>query len=354
MLQRQRVIPPIVGWRASGLAVLLSFALAAPALAAPTDAWITTKVKLALLTTEDVSATAVSVDTVNYQVTLHGKVRSGAEKEKAEVVAKKIDGVQGVRNLLQVVTPQQETMVQQSDDEIKMNVDKALKADASLSGSSISVQSVNKGVVLLGGTAKTLTDHLDAVEVAGGVKGVRRVASEIQSPDTLADAELWRENTSPKPNAQYGAGAAAGDLWMTSMVKMRLLSDGQTPALAINVDSRDGVVTLFGMVPTQTAKTAAEVDARKVSGVKSVANELQVVSTANQPAVKVHDDQLQREVKKDFAGHADLKDIDIEVKNCVARLTGTVPTGLERLEAMQVARSTQGVCSVQDGLRLAD
>jgi osmotically-inducible protein OsmY len=137
-------------------------------------------------------------------------------------------------------------------------------------------------------------------------------------------------------------------------VKMRLLSDRQTPALDINVDSRDGVVTLFGMVPAQEAKTAAGVDARKVSGVKSVANELQVVSSAKQPAVKVHDDELQRAVKKDFDTRVDLKDIDIEVKNCVARLTGTVPTGLERLEAMQVARSTQGVCSVQDDLRLAD
>jgi len=41
------------------------------------------------------------------------------------------------------------------------------------------------------------------------------------------------------------------------------------------------------------------------------------------------------------------------VKNCVVRLTGTVPTGSERLEAMQVARATAGVCSVQDDLRIA-
>jgi osmotically-inducible protein OsmY len=50
---------------------VLSCALVAPALATPTDAWLTTKVKLALLTTENVSGTAVSVDTINGQVTLH-------------------------------------------------------------------------------------------------------------------------------------------------------------------------------------------------------------------------------------------------------------------------------------------
>src|SRR5512143_1154873 len=67
------------------------------------DAWITTKTKMALLTTEGVSSTAVNVDTVDGRVTLHGKVETAAEKEKAEAEAKKIEGVTEVRNLLQVV-----------------------------------------------------------------------------------------------------------------------------------------------------------------------------------------------------------------------------------------------------------
>jgi len=98
---------------------LLRAVSAAPAPAAQPDAWITTKSKLALLTTEGVSSTAVSVDTVNQQVTLHGKVRSAEEKAKAETVVKTITGVQGVRNLLEVVAPQHEKAVQSSDDDIK-------------------------------------------------------------------------------------------------------------------------------------------------------------------------------------------------------------------------------------------
>ena len=92
----------------SALAVVVAVALAAPARAAMPDAWITTKTKLALLTTEGVSGTAIHVDTVLGRVTLHGKVRSAEEKAKAESVAQQIDGVQGVRNLLQVVAPQHE------------------------------------------------------------------------------------------------------------------------------------------------------------------------------------------------------------------------------------------------------
>jgi hyperosmotically inducible protein len=348
--------PRAVVWRAGGLAAAaaLSCALVAPALAAPTDAWLTTKVKLALLTTEHVSGTAFSVDTVNHQVTLHGTVRSAGEREEAESIAKAIDGVQGVRNLLQVVAAERASTVPASDDDIKVNVAMALKADASLKDSSISVQAVNKGVVLLGGEATTLTDHLAAVEVAAHVKGVRRVASEIQSPDTLADADIWRDRKLQLSYAGYGVTNATRDVWITSATKMILLADRRTPALAINVDSRNGVVTLFGVVSGHDAKAAAEADARDVSGVKRVMNELQVVSSAKQPAVEARDDEIEGDVKKGFATHADFKDIGVEVKNCVARLTGAVPTGIERLQAMQVARATTGVCSVQDDRRLAD
>jgi len=83
------------------LAAVLSCALAAPAFAAPSDAWITKKIKLAFLTTEGVSATAVSVDTSAGQVTLHGKVGSGEEKEKA-VVARSTPGVCSVQDDLRV------------------------------------------------------------------------------------------------------------------------------------------------------------------------------------------------------------------------------------------------------------
>ena len=336
----------------SVVAVVVAVALAAPARAAMPDAWITTKTKLALLTTEGVSGTAIHVDTILGKVTLHGKVRSAEEKAKAESIAKKIDGVLEVRNLLQVVTPQREKTVQLSDDALKPRVEKALQADSSLKDSSISVKSVNKGVVLLAGTAKTLSAHLRAVDTVARVPGVERVASEIKSPDALADAEIWREPTPPATSKDSGIWEAASDIWITSATKMRLLTDSRTPALDVNVETHAGVVTLFGIVPSQDAKTAAAADARKVSGVKGVVNELQVVASAKQAAVKVRDEDIESEVKKAFE-KADFKDISVEVKNGVVRLTGTVPTGARRLEAAVLARSIQGVRAVKDDLRLA-
>jgi osmotically-inducible protein OsmY len=336
----------------SVLAVVLGAALAAPVGAATPDAWITTKTKLALLTTEGVNGTAIHVDTVLGRVTLHGKVRSAEEKAQAEGVAQKIEGVQSVRNRLQVVAPQHVQAVQVADDALKARIEKALQADPSLQDSRISVQSVNKGVVLLTGTAKTLSAHLRAVVVVAGMPGVQRVASEVQSPDTLADAEIWREPTPPPPTKEYGMGDAASDMWITSATKMRLLADPRTPALDINVDTRAGVVTLFGIVPTQEAKAAAAGEARKVSGVTRVVNELQVVASARQAAVKVRDEELESAVKKAFDAQ-DFKDITVKVKNGVVRLTGTVPTGTRRLEAAVLARSIQGVRAVENDLRVA-
>jgi hyperosmotically inducible protein len=337
----------------SVLVVLLGAALAAPVGAVTPDAWITTKTKLALLTTEGVSGTAVHVDTVLGKVTLHGKVRSAEEKAKAESIAKKIEGAQEVRNLLQVVTPQREKDIQLSDDALKQRIEKALQADSSLKDSSISVKSVNKGVVLLAGMGKTLSAHLRAVETVAWVPGVERVASEIKSPDTLADAEIWREPTARGESSKdSGIRNTASDIWITSATKMRLLTDSRTPALDINVETQSGVVTLFGIVPSQDAKSAAEADARQVSGVKRVVNELQVVASAKQAEVKARDEDIESEVKKAFETQ-DFKDITVDVKNGVVRLRGTTPTGARRLEAAVLARSVKGVRAVKDDLRLA-
>ena len=134
------------------------------------------------------------------------------------------------------------------------------------------------------------------------------------------------------------------------MVKMRLLSNPATPAMEINVDTRSGVVTLFGMVPSTESRVAAESEAKATSGVVSVRNQLQAIATAKQPAIVAKDEEVQAAVKKNLGEHTALDQVGSEVSNCVARLTGSVATGAERVEAMQVARATRGVCSVSQDI----
>jgi hyperosmotically inducible periplasmic protein len=170
---------------ASVLVLALSVGAAGFAAAAEvSDAWLTTKTKIALMTADGVSATGLNVDTVKGVVTLHGKVTTEGEKAKAEEVAKGIEGVTSVKNLLQVVPASQEKAVDATDDVVKSNLERAWKADKALSESGVSVASVNKGVVLLSGSAKSVEAHLHAIEAARKVAGVKRVSSEVTVSDS--------------------------------------------------------------------------------------------------------------------------------------------------------------------------
>jgi hyperosmotically inducible protein len=155
--------------------------LAVPAIAAGGDTWITTKAKIALLTADGVKARDVNVDTVDGSVTIHGKVRTEAEKAKAESAVKGIDGVKTVRNLLQVVPESRREAVKAADSEIKSKVEAAIKDDPGLKGEDVKVASVNKGVVLLAGKTANLDQKLRAIECAAKVDGVERVATEIKT-----------------------------------------------------------------------------------------------------------------------------------------------------------------------------
>jgi hyperosmotically inducible periplasmic protein len=161
-----------------GLAIALVVAASAVAAGADSkDAWLTTKAKIALLTTEGVSVTAVNVDTVNGKITMHGKVGTAAEKTKAGETIQALDGVKSVNNLLQVVPQDQKKMVDLKDSVVKDRVEASLKAAKTMDG--IQVASVNKGVVLLSGKSPSLDQKLLVIERVYTVDGVQRVATEI-------------------------------------------------------------------------------------------------------------------------------------------------------------------------------
>jgi osmotically-inducible protein OsmY len=317
---------------AVGAVAALAFSMSVVAADEPfgSDAWITTKAKIALITSDDVSAMNVNVDTVEGMVTLHGTVPSEQAKQSATAVAKQVEGVKDVRNLLQVVKDEMREKVEATDEIIAENVEKALENDRSLQSSNISVESVNGGVVLLGGKASSLGDHLEALNVTAKVDGVRRVASQITSENRLYDKGLWKEGAVElETEEEDGGGVAAAigeagrktadaakeagsetkeaakdmasgiggvarragdaaadaadatgnvfkDAWITSATKAKLIADGDVSAMDINVDTRDGIVTLFGTVASEKEKEAAEAEARSVSGVRDVKNEIEI------------------------------------------------------------------------------
>lgn len=334
-------------------AFLLCLGLALPLAAAESrpDAWITTKVKMALLTSDRVDGLDVNVDTVDGRVTLHGTVASAEQKARAEQLAGEVVGVREVRNLLQVGEGEEPEAAGVADDQLRERVETVLQRDQALEDSQVEVKSVNDGVVLLTGDAATLSDHRRALEDARNVDGVRHVASEIQSPDELGDEEIWREG---KVDATGAARSSASDIWITTKAKVALLTDERTPGLDISVDTRDGVVTLFGKVPSEEAKQAAEAEVKGLGGVRAVENELQVVADARQQEVERSDERIREDVESRLAERSDLEgaSIDVAVVDGVARLTGTVPQQADRITALTLVGDTQGVSRVVDDLRV--
>jgi hyperosmotically inducible periplasmic protein len=170
----------------SSILKTLGFTLAAallwtsvPAHAGTKDAWITTKVKIAILTSDGLSVKDANVDTVDGNVTIHGTVGTEADKAKAEATAKTIGGVKTVKNLLVVMDKVEKAAVKTSDEQIELRAKAELKGDPDFKD--IKIASVNKGVVLLSGQVKSLETKLHAVEAVYKVEGVDRVATEIKT-----------------------------------------------------------------------------------------------------------------------------------------------------------------------------
>jgi osmotically-inducible protein OsmY len=334
------------------IALLFSLCLGSlPAAAGqPNDAWVTTQVKMKLLTSDQINAFDVNVDTTDGFVTLHGRVETEASKANAAQLAKNVDGVRDVRNLLAVVPEAAAKDVATSDDAVRSQVENVLERDGALAESDIAVKSVNDGTVVLSGTADSLSAHKRALEDARSVEGVERVASEIRSPDELADREIWNEEMSDDDGSSLGA--AASDTWITSKAKVRLMADPGISPFAVNVDTHRGVVTLFGSVSTEEASAAAEREVREIDGVKAVENELQVVPDVAAKRVEREDEKLQAAVEKRIEDRESLADdeIAVAVSDGVVRLTGNVGSHGEKIAALTIARTTDGVRSTVDGL----
>jgi hyperosmotically inducible protein len=94
---------------------------------------------------------------------------------------------------------------------------------------------------------------------------------------TTPDGSRTTTTMAPKPAAKdtaARAGDAMGDAAITAKVKSALMADPDVKALQIDVDTKDGVVTLNGRVDQRTNVNKAVHIAQGVDGVRSVENHL--------------------------------------------------------------------------------
>lgn len=183
---------------------------------------------------------------------------------------------------------------------------------------------------------------------------------------------------------------AQSDPGITTAVKTKLAADDTVKAYRIDVDTKDRVVTLSGEVDTAGAKARAVELARGTNGVRDVVDNTRIKDGVTPPgglddaaqakareagqAAESKVDEAQRKAgdAADRAGEAvgdaaittkvktkflaDTKisglKIDVDTKDNVVTLSGTVPSSAERARAVSVAKDTDGVKSVVNKLKV--
>jgi len=76
------------------------------------------------------------------------------------------------------------------------------------------------------------------------------------------------------------AGKAIDDAAVVASVKSKLLSSPDVEGLDVNVDAKNGAVTLSGTADTMAERSSAEKIAKSADGVKSVTNRIEVKADA--------------------------------------------------------------------------
>jgi osmotically-inducible protein OsmY len=186
---------------------------------------------------------------------------------------------------------------------------------------------------------------------------------------------------------------AQTDAGITTNVKTKLAADDTVKAYQVDVDTRNGVVTLSGAVETAVAKEQAIRIARETDGVRDVVDQIRVDEAAATAGVDVDvDDDLERragsaadEIKEESRDAADkigdaadrtgavvtdaaitsavkakfLADttvkglrIDVDTSAGMVTLNGTVSSRAEADRATMLARNTDGVKGVHSNLKI--
>jgi hyperosmotically inducible periplasmic protein len=162
-----------------------------------------------------------------------------------------------------------------TDAAITTGVKAKLALDRDLDSSDISVTTVN-GLVTLMGSVKNTAARSAAETATRSFAGVTNVSNRLSVPSPTV-AEAAKTTGDAVKATGEAAGQAMSDTWITTKIKSVLLADSDAKGLDVKVDTKDGVVTLEGVLATQGAVDHVKRLAGDVEGVKRVnANSLTV------------------------------------------------------------------------------
>ena len=164
----------------------------------------------------------------------------------------------------------------------------------------------------------------------------------------------FEKKTIKKGRLTMGTGASAkapvrSDDEIRNSVLMELKWDPKVTSDDIGVAVKDGVVTLTGFVPSYWEKDAAEKAARRVYGVKAVANDLEVKLLSSRT-----DPEIARDIVHELESHVSIpaNNIKATVRNGWVTLEGNVDWQYQKLLAESAVKKIRGVIGVTNNIEV--
>jgi osmotically-inducible protein OsmY len=240
------------------VAVVALLALSIPVHASTMDDRIVSTAKNSYMFKTYLQDDDIKIESRDGAVTLTGIVADNFNKSLAEETVAGIPGVKSVDNRLEVKgTPPSAN----SDAWIRDKVKLTLLFHRSVSAGTTEVD-VKDGIVILRGDATSQAQKELTTEYAKDVEGVKDVNNEmvVSSPSKKTPT----------------VGEKIDDASITAQVKMTLLFHRSTSAINTKVETKRGVVTLYGKASNAAEKDLATKLANDVNGVKDVKNRMTI------------------------------------------------------------------------------
>ena len=230
----------------------------------------------------------------------------------------------------------------------------------------------------------SLNASIEAARAGEHGRGFAVVAEEIRS---LADKAAGANSDIAKivrglQSTARDAVSAVKDGWLLMKIHAEMVDEPTLSGSDINVDVDKGVVTLKGTVRSEAGRERAIAVAKSSEGVKNVIDQLRVVSpsperssisdkiehagekaadkttSAAKKTGRAIDDgwiksKIYAQYLVDWNTVLNDSDIDVDVKDNVVTLNGTVKSAEAKAKAVATAKSTDGVKTVHDNLRVA-
>jgi osmotically-inducible protein OsmY len=327
------------------------------------DAMIVTTIQSKYYGSSTVKGRNIDVDAENGVVTLTGKVDTDMARQEAVQLARGTSGVNRVEDRLTVASDADHAVARSAQPDahspawITAKIQAQYFLHPGLKPWNIDVTTSPRGAVTLTGVVDNEADHSEAVKIARATEGATAVSDHLRV----------KGETAPTGTSGKVVGDAT-DSWITAKIQSRYFVDDEVKGRNINVDTQDGVVTLRGTVNSYSERLLATSIARNTDGVREVHDEMTIGApsrdndrtgakareTVGTTGQKIEDAWITTKIQSKFFVDDQVKarKVDVDTKNGVVTLRGSVATDAAKKAAENLAVETDGVTRVNNLLKV--